>query len=100
MRYGKGDRVKVTIEGLLNDVAGEHVRLNGQWLHLPKSARIEVTRRRQDVPFENGAVYVDALGDVYVFNASVKGWLQPGWAQFVRYNAPIRPLRRLTPEGR
>jgi hypothetical protein len=98
--FHKGDRIRVTEEGLLTDQAGEHLRIGGRWIHPSKAARVEVIRKAEEVPYRDDGVYQDANGDVWQYDKAGHGWWMPGINKLIRFGVPRRPLRLLTPEGR
>lgn len=56
----------------------------------------EVGKQREP-EYENGTAYIDAYGEKWLYSAWYKGWYAFGDTTRYAFDAPKRPMRKLTP---
>jgi hypothetical protein len=99
--FKKGDRVKVEFEA----VDETPVNASGRYLRLP-NGKVVVSSEGMKITliepeYEDGAMYIDAVGDLYAYWPASNGtdfpWVEPGYATPLAFEMPVRPLRKLVP---
>jgi hypothetical protein len=101
--YKIGDRVRITRtwEGVAKEIVGGTILLDSG--RRPLVDDDNVTVEVLEPEYENGVLYVDAVGAFYVYWPGVgslkRPWFEPGNENALRAFVPVRPLRKLVPEG-
>ena len=104
--YKAGDRVRVTqtLEGVISEVDHNVIYLiDGKGILLGVVLGDAWAVEVLEPEYEKGAMYVDADGGFYAYWPNERGdetpWAEPGSHHHLRLGVPMRPLRKLVPEG-